>query len=130
MNAAGWPRIRHELFFRKHPHDTDREYFHHVFNEVGKVFPAAKDLFAEGRRLFGPFFAPSGDAAMRPAPSFWREIDAESRSMLKRLVSRSKTATLVSWAIFYQELSERGPKRSLPCCKRQSSWRSSFSTEP
>src|SRR5271166_6529768 len=21
----------HELFFREHPHDTDREYFHHVF---------------------------------------------------------------------------------------------------
>src|SRR5947209_6306695 len=33
----------HELFFRKHPHDTDREYFHHVFHEVVKI-PAARDL--------------------------------------------------------------------------------------
>ena len=27
----------HELFFRKHPHETDREYFHHVFHEIGKI---------------------------------------------------------------------------------------------
>ena len=38
----------HELFFRQHPHDTDREYFQHVFHEVGKI-PAARDLFAEGK---------------------------------------------------------------------------------
>ena len=50
----------HELFFRTHPHDTDREYFHHVFKEVGKI-PAAKELFAEGKTPLGP----SLPAAMR-----------------------------------------------------------------
>ena len=38
----------HELFFREHPHETDRKYFQHVFQEGGKI-PAAKDLFAEGK---------------------------------------------------------------------------------
>jgi hypothetical protein len=53
----------HELFFRQHPHDTDREYFQHVFHEVGKI-PAARDLFAKGKT---PLWAvgPSGDAAMK-----------------------------------------------------------------
>ena len=53
----------HELFFRKHPHDTDREYFQHVFHEVGKI-PAAKELFAEGKTPLWAV-APSGDAAMK-----------------------------------------------------------------
>jgi len=65
----------HELFFREHPHDTDREYFHHVFKEVGKI-PAAKDLFAEGKTPLWAV-APSGDAAMHLL-KFWREIDAET----------------------------------------------------
>ena len=65
----------HELFFRKHPHDTDREYFQHVFHEVGKI-PAAKDLFAEGKTPLWAV-APSGDAAMKLL-AFWREIDAET----------------------------------------------------
>lgn len=64
----------HELFFRQHPHDSDREYFEHVFREVGKI-PAAKELFAEGKT---PLWAvgPSGDAAMKLL-AFWREIDPE-----------------------------------------------------
>ena len=54
--SAGWPgegerrklaEDTHELFFRKHPHDTDREYFQHVFHEVGKI-PAAKDSVRRG----------------------------------------------------------------------------------
>ena len=65
----------HELFFRKHPHDTDREYFHHVFHEVGKI-PAARELFAEGKMPLWAV-APSGDAAMKLL-AFWREMDAET----------------------------------------------------
>ena len=51
----------HELFFREHPHDTDREYFQHVFHEVGKI-PAARDLFAEGKT---PLWAVGPSRAMR-----------------------------------------------------------------
>ena len=66
----------HELFFREHPHDTDREYFQYVFKEVGKI-PAAKDLFAEGKTPLWAV-APSGDAAMKLL-KFWREMNARSR---------------------------------------------------
>ena len=41
-------KITHEEYFKINPFVSDREYFLHVFTEVGKI-PAAKDLFAEGK---------------------------------------------------------------------------------
>jgi hypothetical protein len=96
----------HELFFRKQPHDTDREYFHHVFYEVGKI-PAAKDLFAEGKT---PLWAvsPSGDAAMKLL-AFWREIDAEEGHLKRSFeVVGGDTRFLGD---LYQELSEKAKKK-------------------
>jgi hypothetical protein len=83
--AGEGPRRRlaedtHELFFRQHPHDTDREYFQHVFKEVGQI-PVAKDLFAEGKTPLWAV-ASSGDAAMNLL-KFWREIDAETGRLLR-----------------------------------------------
>ncbi len=96
----------HELFFRKHPHDTDREYFEHVFREVGKI-PAAKELFAEGKT---PLWAvgPSGDAAMKLL-AFWREIDPEEGHMLRSFeVEKGDTRFLGD---LYQDLSEKARKK-------------------
>jgi hypothetical protein len=96
----------HELFFRKHPHDTDREYFHHVFHEVEKI-PAARDLFAEGKT---PLWAlsPSGDAAMKLL-AFWREIDAEEGHLKRSFeVEGGDTRFLGD---LYQELSEKAKKK-------------------
>ncbi len=96
----------HELFFRAHPHDTDREYFQHVFREVGKI-PAARDLFAEGKT---PLWAVgiSGDAAMSLL-KFWREIDAEAGHLLRSFeVENGDTRFLGD---LYQELSERAKKK-------------------
>jgi hypothetical protein len=96
----------HELFFREHPHNTDREYFQHVFREVGKI-PAAKDLFAEGKT---PLWAvgPSGDAAMGLL-KFWREIDAETGRLQRSFeVENGDTRFLGD---LYQELSERAKKK-------------------
>src|SRR4051812_6757379 len=70
-----------EIFFRQHPHDTDRGDFQHVFHEVGKI-PAARDLFAEGKTPLWAV-APSGDAAMSLL-AFWREIDAETGELKRR----------------------------------------------
>jgi hypothetical protein len=96
----------HELFFREHPHDTDREYFHHVFKEVGKI-PAAKDLFAEGKTPLWAV-APSGDAAMTLL-KFWREIDAEAGHLKRSFqVENGDTRFLGD---LYQELSERAKKK-------------------
>ena len=96
----------HELFFRQHPHDTDREYFQHVFHEVGNI-PAAKDLFAEGKTPLWAV-APSGDAAMKLL-AFWREIDAE-RGHLKRSFEVKDGDTRFLGDL-YQELSEKAKKK-------------------
>lgn len=96
----------HELFFRKNPHDTDREYFQHVFKEVGQI-PAAKDLFAEGKTPLWAV-APSGDAAMKLL-KFWREMDAETGHLKRSLqVEIGDTRFLGD---LYQELSERAKKK-------------------
>lgn len=79
----------HELYFREHPHDSDREYFEYVFHAVGKI-PAAKDLFAEGKT---PLWAvgPSGDMAMRLL-AFWREVVPET-GLLKRNFNHERHET-------------------------------------
>ena len=96
----------HELFFRQHPHDTDREYFQHVFKEVGQI-PAAKDLFAEGKT---PLWAvpPSGDAAMKLL-KFWREMEAETGHLKRSFQVESGDTRFLG--DLYQELSERAKKK-------------------
>jgi len=96
----------HELFFRQHPHDTDREYFQHVFHEVGNI-PAAKDLFAEGKTPLWAV-APSGDAAMKLL-AFWREMQPETGHLKRSFeVEGGDTRFLGD---LYQELSERAKKK-------------------
>jgi hypothetical protein len=96
----------HELFFRKHPHDTDREYFHHAFHEVGRI-PAAKELFAEGKTPLWAV-APSGDAAMKLL-AFWQEIDPETGHLKRSFeVEEGDTRFLGD---LYQELSEKAKKK-------------------
>ncbi len=96
----------HELFFREHPHDTDREYFQHVFHEVGKI-PAAKDLFAEGKTPLWAV-APSGDAAMNLL-KFWREMNPAAGTLKRPFqVENGDTRFLGD---LYQELSERAKKK-------------------
>jgi hypothetical protein len=92
----------HELFFRQHPHDTDREYFQHVFKEVGQI-PAAKDLFAEGKTPLWAV-APSGDAAMKLL-KFWREMDAETGHLKRSFQVESGDTRFLG--DLYQELSEK-----------------------
>jgi hypothetical protein len=96
----------HELFFREHPHDTDREYFQHVFKEVGKI-PAAKDLFAEGKTPLWAV-APSGDAAMNLL-KFWREMEAETGHLKRSFQVKDGDTRFLG--DLYQELSERAKKK-------------------
>lgn len=95
-----------EIFFRKHPHDTDREYLQHVFHQVGKI-PAAKDLFAEGKTPLWAV-APSGDAAMKLL-AFWREMEPET-GQLKRSFEVEDGDTRFLGDL-YQDLSERARKK-------------------
>jgi hypothetical protein len=96
----------HELFFREHAHETDREYFQHVFKEVGQI-PAAKHLFAEGKT---PLWAvtPSGDAAMNLL-KFWREMVADTGHLKRSFKVESGDTRFLG--DLYQELSERAKKK-------------------
>jgi hypothetical protein len=96
----------HEIFFREHPHDTDREYFQHVFHEVGKI-GAAKDLFAEGKTPLWAV-APSGDAAMKLL-NFWREMDGETGHLQRSFEVESGDTRFLG--DLYQDLSERAKKK-------------------
>ena len=96
----------HELFFREHPHDTDREYFQHVFHEVGKI-GAARDLFAEGKTPLWAV-APSGDAAMQLL-NFWREMDAATGHLKRSFQVESGDTRFLG--DLYQDLSERAKKK-------------------
>lgn len=96
----------HELYFREHPHDSDREYFEHVFHAVGKI-PAARDLFAEGKT---PLWAvgPSGDMAMKLL-GFWRDVVPETGNLIRSFeVENGDTRFLGD---LYQDLSERARKK-------------------
>jgi hypothetical protein len=96
----------HELYFREHPHDSDREFFEHVFRAVGKI-PAAKDLFAEGRT---PLWAvgPSGDMAMRLL-AFWRELVPETGELKRSFAVKDADTRFLG--DLYQDLSERARKK-------------------
>ncbi|MEW4454505.1 BREX-2 system adenine-specific DNA-methyltransferase PglX [Bremerella sp. JC817] len=96
----------HELYFRAHPHDSDREYFEHVFHEVGKI-PACRDLFAEGKT---PLWAvgPSGDMAMKLL-GFWRDVVPETGGLQRSFeVEDGDTRFLGD---LYQDLSDAAQKK-------------------
>jgi hypothetical protein len=106
--SQAWPKTRTNSSSEpEHPHDSDREYFQHVFKEVGQI-PAARDLFAEGKTPLWAV-APSGDAAMKLL-KFWREMDAEVGA-LEAVVPSRRAATPASWATCIRSFPRRRKKK-------------------
>ena len=103
----------HELYFRAHLHESDREYFEHVFREVGKI-PACRDLFAEGKT---PLWAvgPSGDAAMRLL-TFWREVVPETGGLRRGFSTEGFRCSVfgVRWERDLPKTEHRKPKTENP----------------
>jgi hypothetical protein len=96
----------HEMFFRKHPTVTEREYFEKVFTEVG-ILPPMKELFDRKRNPLW-HVTPSGDAA-RELLDFWRRTDPESGALVHDFTdSRWNTRFLGD---LYQDLSEAAQKK-------------------
>ncbi len=94
----------HELYFREHPRNSDRDYFEYVFREVGKI-PACHDIFAQGKT---PLWAlgPSGDMAMK-LRNFWRaEVLDVDTPTLKWSFSNQDGDTRFLGDL-YQDLSQR-----------------------
>jgi len=108
------------IYFRHRPHDSDREYLKHVFEEIGKL-PAAAEIFAKDKN---PLWAidPSGDSA-RNLIKFFQETNAELGGLKRSFRTVRVTVSpivevyqgLAPQARFlgdlYQDLSEHAQKK-------------------
>lgn len=96
----------HEMFFRKHPTLTEREYFEKVFTEVGTL-PAMKEFFD---RKHNPLWqvAPSGDAA-KELLDFWRKTDPDTGALIHDFTDPEWNTRFLG--DLYQDLSEAAQKK-------------------
>jgi hypothetical protein len=96
----------HEMFFRKHPTLTEREYFEKVFTEVGTL-PAMKEFFD---RKHNPLWqvAPSGDAA-KELLDFWRKTDPDTGALAHDFTDPGWNTRFLG--DLYQDLSEATKKK-------------------
>jgi hypothetical protein len=96
----------HEMFFRKHPTLTEREYFEKVFTEVGTL-PAMKEFFD---RKHNPLWqvAPSGDAA-KELLDFWRKTDPDTGALAHDFTDPDWNTRFLG--DLYQDLSEAAQKK-------------------
>jgi len=104
----------HNLYFRAHPTDSDREYLLHVFRTVASL-PVAGQLFDEAHNpiwsLEQPdreFRAPSGDAATRLL-GLWQRIDPDSGTLAHDFADPVWDTRFLG--DLYQDLSESARKR-------------------
>ena len=101
----------HNLYFRAHPTDTDREYLLHVFRAIAAL-PVAGQLFGDGHNpLWRPAQesrAPSGDAASRLL-RLWQRIDPDTGSLVHEFTDAAWDTRFVG--DLYQDLSESARKR-------------------
>ena len=101
----------HNLYFRAHPTDTDREYLLHVFRGVAAL-PVASQIFDERHNplwaLGQDFRAPSGDAATRLL-GLWQRIDPDSGALAHDFTDSQLDTRFLG--DLYQDLSESARKR-------------------
>ena len=113
LSGPGERRTRaldeHNLYFRAHPTDTDREYLLHVFRAVAAL-PVAGQLFDERHN---PLWSVnpemlSGDAATRLL-RLWQRIDPDSGVLAHDFTDRIRDTRFLG--DLYQDLSESARKR-------------------
>ena len=99
----------HNLFFRAHPTDTDREYLLHVFHAVAAL-PVAGQLFDERHNPLWSVDAEmlSGDAATRLL-RLWQRIDPDSGALAHDFTDSAWDTRFLG--DLYQDLSESARKR-------------------
>src|SRR2546427_4225386 len=75
----GRARDEHELYFRGHPTETDREYLLHVFGDLARL-PGAKEIFGQHNPIHELPKWLSGDAAGELL-KFFQKIDANTGAL-------------------------------------------------
>ena len=96
----------HSLFFRQHPTGNERDYFEHVFTEMGKL-PGLRDFFS---RRHNPLWhvGPSADAA-RDLLNFWQKTDPDTGRIHHDFTDPEWNTRFLG--DLYQDLSEAARKK-------------------
>jgi hypothetical protein len=99
-------RDRHEVYFRTHPLESDREYLVAAFREAG-MLPGLHTFFNEAHN---PVFrlGISGDAAMA-LRQFWQQVDTDTGLLLRDFTDPAWDTRFLG--DLYQDLSEATRKR-------------------
>src|SRR2546425_12042514 len=100
-------RDEHELYFRNHPTETDREYLVHVFGELAKL-PGAKDIFGPHNPIHELPKWISGDAAGELLKVF-QKIDANTGALVHDFTDPNWDTRFLG--DLYQDLSEAARKK-------------------
>jgi hypothetical protein len=100
-------RDEHELYFSKHPRETDRDYLLSVFDELAKL-PGTKDVFGEHNPFRELPNWLSGDAAGELL-RFFRKIDANTGALVHDFTDPTWDTRFLG--DLYQDLSEAARKK-------------------
>ena len=96
----------HNLYFRAHPTESDREYLLHVFRKVAAL-PVAGPIFDERQNPLWSL-GPSGDAATTLL-DLWQRIDPDSGTLVHDFTDPAWDTRFLG--DLYQDLSESARKR-------------------
>jgi hypothetical protein len=100
-------RDEHELYFRSHPQDTDREYLLSIFAALAKL-PGTRDIFGEHNAINDLPNWLSGDAAGELL-NFFRKIDASTGNIVHDFTDSNWGTRFLG--DLYQDLSEAARKK-------------------
>ena len=100
-------RDEHELYFRAHPTETDREYLLHVFDELARL-PGTKDIFGAHNPIHELPNWLSGDAAGELL-RFFQKIDANTGALIHDFTDPDWNTRFLG--DLYQDLSEAARKK-------------------
>src|SRR5215475_1725814 len=101
-------RDEHELYFRAHPTETDREYLLHVFGELARL-PGAREIFGQHNPIHELPTWLSGDAAGELL-RFFQRIDANSGALVHDFTDPDWNTRFLG--DLYQDLSESLSEKS------------------
>ena len=100
-------RDEHELYFRAHPTETDREYLLHIFDELARL-PGVKDIFGAHNPIHELPKWLSGDAAGELL-RFFQKIDANTGALVHDFTDPDWNTRFLG--DLYQDLSEAARKK-------------------
>jgi hypothetical protein len=100
-------RDEHELYFRAHPTETDREYLLHVFDEIAHL-PGAQEIFGAHNPIYELPTWLSGDAAGELL-RFFQQIDANTGVLIHDFTDPAWNTRFLG--DLYQDLSEAARKQ-------------------